>query len=51
MSREEAAAGPLRVSAIAGTRVVLMALDIEPAGRDGFRGFAFQVSDGLSVGR
>ena len=46
MSREEAAAGPLRVSAIAGTRVVLMALDIEPAGRDGFRGFAFQVSDG-----
>ena len=41
----------MRVSAIAGTRVVLMALDIEPAGRDGFRGFAFQVSDGLSVGR
>ena len=44
MSREEAAAGPLRVSAIAGTRVVLMALDIEPAGLDRFRGFAFQVS-------
>jgi hypothetical protein len=35
MSREEAAAGPLRVSAIAGTRVVLMALDIEPAGVTG----------------
>src|SRR5450755_966519 len=44
--REQAADGPLRVSAIAGTRVVLMALDIDPGSRDGLRGFAFQVSGG-----
>jgi hypothetical protein len=44
--RERAAGGLLRVSAIAGTRVVLMALDIDPDGRNGLRGFAFQVSGG-----
>ncbi|MET4023150.1 phospholipase D-like domain-containing protein [Bradyrhizobium sp. S3.2.12] len=46
MSRKEAADGPLRVSAIAGTRAVLMALDIDPGNREGLRGFAFQVAGG-----
>lgn len=46
MSRKEAASGPMRVSAIAGTRVVLMALDIDPGNREGLRGFAFQVKGG-----
>lgn len=44
--RKQEADGPLRVSAIAGTRVVLMAIDIAPADRNGLRGFAFQVSSG-----
>ncbi|UFX49422.1 phospholipase D-like domain-containing protein (plasmid) [Bradyrhizobium sp. 41S5] len=44
--RKQEVDGPLRVSAIAGTRVVLMAIDIAPANRDGLRGFAFQVSSG-----
>src|SRR5260370_1023123 len=31
---------------MSGTRVVLMALDIDPGRREGLRGFAFQVSSG-----
>lgn len=34
--------GPMRVRAIAGTRVVLMAMDIAETARDGLRGFAIK---------
>ena len=36
------ASGPLRVKAIAGTHVVLMALDMDEAARPGLRGFAIK---------
>ena len=34
--------GPLRVRAVAGTRVVLMAIDLEESARDGLQGFAIK---------
>lgn len=34
--------GPLRVRAVAGTRVVLMAIDLEESARDGLHGFAIK---------
>ena len=39
LSKEQ---GELRVKAVAGTEVVLMALDMEPGARVGLRGFAFK---------
>jgi phosphatidylserine/phosphatidylglycerophosphate/cardiolipin synthase-like enzyme len=46
MSRIADGDGTLRVSMIAGTRVVLMALDINESAHDVLRGFAFHVSGG-----
>jgi phosphatidylserine/phosphatidylglycerophosphate/cardiolipin synthase-like enzyme len=40
--RVSEASGPLRVKAIAGTHVVLMALDMDEAARAGLRGFAIK---------
>ena len=37
--------GKLRVNVIAGTRAILMAIDMDPADRVGLRGFAMQRSD------
>ena len=40
--RLEKNAGPLRLRCIAGTRVVMMAFDLDKAGRKGLRGFAMK---------